>query len=335
MPDKRIDFDSCFTLSNLMRAADKCYSGVRWKHQAQKFMDNYLTNCSRLLAEIRDGSYKPEHVDPFTISERGKTRVVKPVKFKDRVAQRCFCEHVLIEAIDRYVLDDCSAVLPYRGLDYGFRRVKEYVENAPLDAWFVQYDFSSYFQNLDKNYVYHMIKQALVKDKRLLRFCKAILDEESGGLELGSHVSQLLATAYPTPIDKKLSSLDGIIGYHRYMDDGIAFSDSKETAYKFIETLQSLANTYHLVINPKKLIVNRITHPFVFCKMRFTKQKDGSVRMNVRKQQTRHSIRHIKNVRKRAKTYDCIDIEPVKASFNGYLNRGDANLDWLLERAFE
>lgn len=330
MDDKRHDFSACFTLSNLMKSADDCFKGVRWKGQPQRFMVRKLTNCERLLSEIENGSYSPKHVKPFAIVERGKPRTVKPVAYRDRVAQRCFCDHVLTPAIKDYVSPECSAVLPERGLSYAFERVRTHAERCIEGAWFVQYDFSDYFHSIDRSLVFELVK-VLVDDERLRRFAYSVLMAEQGGLDLGSHVSQLLAAAFASPVDFALESMQGVIGHHRYMDDGIIFAHSKEDALDAMEAVCAMAKRLRLVINPKKTNLNRIKQPFVFCKMRFTKQEDGSVRMNVRKAQSRRSTKHVKSVHRLSKTTP-IEMQPVIASYRGYINRGDVNLSWLADK---
>ena len=85
-------------------------------------------------------------------------------------------------------------------------------------------------------------------------------------------------------------------------------------------------------MNPHKTFCNRATHPIVFCKTRLTKRKDG-VRVNVRKQQSKRMVRHMRSVKRRAEHVE-IDLMPVKASCLGYLNRGDANLTRLVTLVF-
>lgn len=166
-------------------------------------------------------------------------------------------------------------------------------------------------------------------------FARTVIEADAGGLELGSHVSQLCAVAVPTPIDRAIEGVPGVIGYHRYMDDGIIFVDSKETAHAAMVVVEEIAEMLHLVINPRKTVINRITHPFVFCKLRYTKQLDGSVRVNVRKQQSRRSVKHARNVARLSLHNPAVEVQPVRAALEGYLARGDAELGWLADRAFE
>lgn len=331
--DERHDFASCFTLNNLMSASLACYKGVRWKRQPQSFMDKRLTNCAILLDEIESGSYRPSKVQKFQVNERGKVRDVKPVAFRDRVAQRCFCDHVLIPAIESYVVDDCSAVLPGRGLDLAFSRVREHAKAAGRGSWVVKYDFSNYFASIDQDALLCIVSD-LVPDRRLFEFARTVITEEPSGLDLGSHINQLCATAYPTLVDRAVMAMDGVVGYHRYMDDGIVFCDGKRTAAEVMGTVRDCSEILGLSLNGKKTYANRIEHPFVFCKMRFTLEESGNVRMNVRKKQSRRAVKHAKSVVRLSRSQE-IDLVPVKASLDGYLGRGDADLSRLSSGVFE
>lgn len=324
---------SCFTISNLMRAARECRRGVAWKRQTQQFFNHLLTNCHKLMIDILDGTYRPRETEPFTINERGKVRQVKPVTFRDRVAQRCFCDQVLIPAIESYVVDDCSAVLPGRGLTYAFDRVKGHIEDADASCWIASYDFKGFFQHIDHDVLIGMIS-GVVGDDLLVDFVAKTIANEGPGLDLGSHVSQLCATMYPTPIDRQVISMSSVVGYHRYMDDGIIVCRDKRSAVEALDMVREISDGVGLEVNERKTFYNRVTHPLVFCKMRFTKLEDGSVRMNVRKQQTRRSVRHAKSVMRLAERCDAVDVEPVRASFAGYVGRGDADLTWLVDKTF-
>lgn len=331
--DKRFDFASCFTLQNVMQAAIDCYKGVGWKRQPQAFMNKCLTNCVQLLKEVEDGTYRPSSVKSFTINERGKVREVKPVAYRDRVIQRCFCDNVLVPAVEGFVSEECSAVLPNRGLDYAFSRVKKQAERCDEGGWVVQFDFSGYFASIDQTILLAMLR-GMIGDERLYGFCETVIKEDAPGLELGSHVSQLCAAAFPTLLDQAVSDLDGVTGYHRYMDDGIVFCRDKESAKRAISTVMEWSGLLKLTVNPKKTRINRITHPFVFCKMRFTYVSVGNVRMNVRKQQSRRAVKHAKSVARKAWRNGGIDLVPVRAALQGYVEKGDADLSRLVDAVF-
>lgn len=326
------EFAACFNLVNLVQASYECERGVRWKMQPQQFANHRLTNCNRLLREIESGGYKPRPVESFTIHERGKTRLVKPVTFYDRVAQRCFCDHVLVGAILKMVSIECSAVLPDRGLTYAFERVKKHLEAAPMSGWIVKFDFSGYFASIDQGILLDMMRWS-IKDDRLFSFLKTVVTADKPGLELGSHISQLCAAAFPTKIDSAIPRSPGVVGYHRYMDDGIIICRDKESAKAALKLTHKLARELKLTINPRKTYINRIDQPFKFCKMRFLKTLKG-VRLNVPKKQTRTACRHARHVKRKALHDGRVDLTPVRASLLGYVNRGSADLTRLVAGIF-
>lgn len=322
------NFADCFTFSHLMRAANICASGVNWKHQVQQFMEHRLTYCAKLYHELHDGTYKPSKSQQFCVVERGKARHIKSVNFRDRVVQRCLCDHVLVPLIEQTVIEDNSACLKGRGLDYAFDRVRAFLSKCPIDGWVLQFDFSNYFATIDQGKLLGILRK-LVDDDQTYRVIETIIRDDKQGLELGSHVSQICAVLYPDELDRAMLYTDGLVGYHRYMDDGLDAYDTKEHASAALDVLKLYVEAMGLKLNAKKTHVNRATHPIVFCKRRFRK-KAGGVRVTLRKKQTRRTIRHTRAVLRRSESV-YIDIEPALASIEGHLRSGDADLTRLID----
>ena len=89
-----------------------------------------------------------------------------------------------------------------------------------------------------------------------------------------------------------------------------------------------------LKVNEKKTHMNKITHPVVFCKHRFTKTRDGVIR-EIRMQQANRMIRHVKNVHRIAENNPSVNFDCVVASCRGYLQRDGGKLLRLLDGALE
>lgn len=333
MADKDNDLlAACFTLGHLMEAARLCSKGVTWKGQVQKFLDERLCRCAELRDEILSGTWEPRPVQPFTLMERGKLRRVMPVNMRDRVVERCLCDNVLVPLIERTAIKDSSACFRGRGLDYAIRRVREHLEQAPPGAWVFQFDFHDYFHCIDRSRVIAMLRRHI--PECFVRLVALAIGGADGiGLELGSHVCQLMAVWYPTPLDHLVQSLPGFVGYHRYMDDGIGVFASKAAALNAKRVFVQSAESMGLAMNPHKTYCNRATHPIVFCKTRLTKRASG-VRVTVRKPQTRRLVRHIRSVIRKAEHED-IDVQALYGSCLGYINRGDADLTRLMTDRIE
>lgn len=311
-----------------MEAATLCTNGTLWKYQVQRFTADRLCQCRKLQKEVLSGQWHPTPVVAFTLKERGKIRRVMPVNMRDRVVERCLCEHVLVPFVEATAIKDSSACIRGRGLEYATGRIREHLKTAPPGAWVFQFDFHDYFHTIDRR----RLKTQL--DKRVPECFVELIGRSIGGfdgvgLELGSHVCQLLAVWYLTPLDKMIQLLPGFHGYHRYMDDGLAIFDTKNHALEAMKHVTWTARQIGLQMNEKKTFCNRATAPLVFCKTRFVK-RGAKVRMTVRKEQTRKTVRHVRRVVRKAERTE-INIEPLRGSCAGSLNRADNKMARLLD----
>lgn len=326
MDELNDNFSACFSLANLLRSADLCARETRWKRQVQQFMANKLTNCWKLYSDLHDGTYTMSRADHFTIMERGKLRTVKTINIRDRVVQRCVCDHILVPAIKGAIIVDNSSCLKGRGLSYAYDRVHDMVDKAPWSAWLIQFDFHDYFHTISKERLLGFLGR-IIKDRDVLDLLSLIIHDDACGLELGSHVSQICAVYYPNDMDHDLAAL--AFGYHRYMDDGLIICERKDQIPEALGCLITWVDRLGLTLNLKKTVINRIGHPFVFCKMRF-KKYNGGVRMSVRKEQTRRTVKHLKGVKRLCESGKTDGWENTVAACLGYINRGDADLSRLL-----
>ena len=327
--DKQPTLDSRLSLFALMHAADRCKRGTGWKTSVQAFLNYRSSRCLKLYIELKEGRYYPGPTFQFVINDRGKTRHINAIGIDDRVVQRWFCDWVLAPVIAARITEDNSACLKGRGLAYAIERVRDMAAATPREGWVLQFDFHDYFASINQNALLSIMSQ-FIRDDDLFAIYERIVRANKVGLELGSHVSQLSAVFFPNEMDHIFAALDMAIGYHRYMDDGVVFFPSKQAAAAGLELLRTLVEAMGLTLNAKKTHINRITHPFVFCKKRFEWSEDG-VSVYVRKEQTRH-------VRKRGASmlhsHHDINLAPVKSSYLGCVNSGDEDLSFLIEMAF-
>lgn len=318
---------ACFTLGHLLDAAERCSKRVSWKHQVQRFMNDRLCQCAQLRKEVLSGEWEPREVKPFTLMERGKMRRVSPVNMRDRVVDRCLCDNVLSPFIRKTAIADSSACLKGRGPLYARERVKMHLERAPAGAWVFQYDFHDYFHTIDRERLLGLAGEHI--DGCFISLIRKSIGSDGQGLELGSHVCQLLAMWYPTDLDRLMLSTSGLIGYHRYMDDGLAVYDSQANAFAGMTLFVHEAKARGYEMNPKKTHCNRVSHPIVFCKEKYVK-RGSNVRITIRKPQTHRNVRHVRRVIRVAEDND-IDLVPVKAACEGYLDRADNKMSRLIE----
>lgn len=327
---------ACFTLNNLMAAADLAAKKVRWKGQVQRFMLHRITECQTLRKRILAGTWEPKKGNKFSIKERGKIRVISPPDMRTRVVERCLCERVMMPFVASHVVRECCACLRGRGQTYQIELTKEHLEHAPPGAWFMQYDFHGYFDSVNRGAALERLSKNI--DASLVDIISKCIGGPGIGLELGSHVSQLLATWFTTPLDLIVLSSPGLVGYERYMDDGHAVFVDKANAINALESFRHAAHQMGLAMNPNKTYCNRATHPQVFCQLRYTKRADH-VKVNLRKKKTHATIRHAQRVVDMVNGIEGrepkVDLVAVRGSMEGSFRRGDPDLSHLITERVE
>lgn len=312
-----------------MYAYECCRRGVSWKESVQRFNSYSPTRCLRLLKSLEAGTYKPGKSYKFKIMDRGKLREINSIGIDDRVVQRCLCDWAIAPVIKSRIVEGNSACIKGRGLTHATERVRDMLAKASPDSWILIADFHNYFRSIDQERLLVLLRNLF--DERLFRVVESVIESNSVGLELGSHVSQLCAVYFPNELDHLLDGWDGCTGYERYMDDLVCICKDKPTAKAALDVLSIYADQIGLTLNAKKTHIQPATQPFVFCKRRFIKTPDG-VGVFIRKTQTRYMRKRATRL-KRSRLE--IDTESVKAANLGQVRQGDLNLDWYVERIWK
>lgn len=324
---------ACFTLNNLLDAADLAAKKVRWKGQVQRFMLRRPTECARLRKRILDGTWEPHKGERFTVVERGKVRVIHPPDMRTRVVERCLAEQVVMPFVETHVISECCACIKGRGQSYQIDLTRKHLKEAPPGAWFFQYDFHGYFDSINRGDALERLVQDI--DPKLVDIVSLCIGGNGIGLDLGSHISQLIATWYTTPLDLIVLTMPGVVGYERYMDDGHAVFIDRASALNAMDVFCEAAHDMGLTMNPRKTFCNRTTHPQVFCQLRYVKRYKR-VKVNLRKAKTYQAIRHARNVAAKAEKIMKIgnsikmDLVATRGAMEGSFRRGDPDLAHLV-----
>ena len=302
-----LDFERMTDPATLSACALACQKDVGWKRSVQSFMLSRIKNCIQLSDELRRGSYRKKPANHFVLYERGHTRWISAVHFRDRVVQKAYCDQFLIPLLHRGILYDNSASQIGKGTDFARERFALHMQQALQrygpGAWIAFYDFKGYFASIDPEKAMQMIASAaapLVQtprdrenlDKMLALGRHFICEEE--GLGLGNQTSQAMAIAYASPIDHALREVCGCGLSGRYMDDGYAFCRTKEDAYAALAVAQEHARRLGLVLHPRKTGVAPVSGRHTFLKTVFYLDSEGRIRREVSRETVRRYKRHYK-----------------------------------------
>lgn len=321
--------DAALSLRSLVDASHHCQRGVAWKRNVQGFCLNRVLQCARLYQMWLSGAYAPGEAKRFTVSERGKTRSISAVPFRDRVVQRALCDTVLVPLVRRTLIYDNGASLKGKGTSFSLdrleRHLREHYRRHGAVGGILLFDFSKFFESIDVNKLVAMMDGALGYPP-LVRFVELFLRSEERGLGLGNQTSQTGAIFYPSGIDHWVKETWRVRGYGRYMDDGYALFADWDEMKRFAIAFQKQCAALGIAVNSRKFRMVPATAPFVFLKTRFQLDERGRVHRRVCAEGLKREKRRLRKFRSMIGegriSYG--DAARSYASWRGTLARGDA-----------
>lgn len=124
------------------------------------------------------------------------------------------------------------------------------------EYYILKMDVSKYFNSIDKNILY-MILRRRIKDQKVLWIIKKILTAQNRqiGIEIGNYTSQTFANIYLNEVDQYAKNNLKIKYYFRYMDDTVILVKTKDEAKNILKKIKEFLKTkLHLSLNDKTQI---------------------------------------------------------------------------------
>lgn len=325
---KYSNIGSAFVFHKVLKYANKCCNGVRWKKSTFLFQNHLFTIISKTCNDIKNDTYKVGKTYKFTINERGKVRHIDASFIKDRIVHKVLSNEVLVRIYNKHLIYDNGASQKNKGFIFALTRVKnaliKYYREYGLNGYVLLIDYSKFFNNCSHNVIkeYH---------NRLIRnnyTSKAIEDYLfiGSGLALGIELAQREASIIPNILDHFIENKGYFI--ERYMDDTIILINSLKDAKNILKEYTSLANKLNIKINPKKTKIVSLNECFTYCKWRFKLLNTGKVIMIP---DNKTIYRKRRKLRKMINKNIVNEINIVKTCFKAYLNIGNSYkyIKWL------
>ena len=222
--------DEVCSWENLVQAYYSARKCKRTRLSVLEFEKNRERNLLTLQDELSSGTYRTGKYRRFKIYEP-KERDIMSLPFRDRVAQHAI--YRVIEPIfDRSFHPGSFACRKGRGTKAALERAARAMRKKGCE-WYLYCDISKFFASIDIAVLKKLIARK-IKDERLLNIIGGILDStrQEKGMPIGNLLSQLFANVYLNELDFHVAHSVKPRGYVRYMDDIIAFFDSKDAAKK-------------------------------------------------------------------------------------------------------
>lgn len=325
------NYDNIISMKSLLYAAKLSRKTVSWKASVQRYFMSLLRN----LIETHDKLVKQAPVTmgfiSFTISERGKTRHIRSVHFKERVVQRSLCDNALIPVLSRTLIYDNGASVKDKGIHFAFNRLKRhlheyYHRNKTNEGWILLIDYHGYFDSIRHDKVMQIVDNAF-SDKKIVSLTKQFVDAFGDkSLGIGSQVSQILAITYPNRIDHYFAEVMHIKEFARYNDDCYYISRDKVELEECLRKHREMANELGIELNEKKTMIIPLKS-FTFMKARVFLTDTGKVIMKPCRKSITRMRRRLKKLKAMLDNGE-IDFKTVHdgyESWRGYINYFDAH----------
>lgn len=277
----KLQLSDLFTTDSVYVAAKRAAVGFAGKNDTQRFMQASWMNSYRLCQRVLDGSFKPSYYRSHVITERGKERTIVPPTFECKVVQKILCELLLRPVLTPKMVSTSYASIVGRGTDLMYKDVLSALNHIVFsdcnlsDYVIVMCDYRHYFDSINIQVLKERVLDRYIADDDIIALLMKFFPDECG-LSLGSEVSQMPATFFPSPLDHEMKDHRGL-PYFRYMDDSLAIVHRADVA-DYIDAYKRFSADLKLCVPDEKIEIVQFGKCFSFCKERFRFVKKGHAR---------------------------------------------------------
>ena len=235
-----------------INAFNRAFINKRNKKEILEYLINLESNIINLMDDIYTGNYHLGEYKTFYIHEP-KMRIIRSLPFRDRIVHQWYVEEFLKPYYFKNLIYDTYACIEGRGTHKAVKRLHSFMKSINDDYYVIKFDIKKYFENIDKDILFGILKKK-IKDKYLLDFTYKMIYENNGfsGICIGNYTSQWFANIYLNELDHYVKEVLNIKYYLRYMDDFIVLVPNKERAKDiYNEFYKYVISKLHLELNKK------------------------------------------------------------------------------------
>ena len=174
-------YDKAVSFDKILIAHKKARRGKREKKDLILFELNLENEILRLEKELKYGKYKHGEYKTFKIYEP-KERVIMASTYTDRIVHQWYVENFIKPYFVPQFIITSYAGIEGRGMHKASKDVQRAMQKA-RNKWNMYYilkmDITKFFQNIDKEILWNILKRK-IKDKKLLWLTREILLSTDG-----------------------------------------------------------------------------------------------------------------------------------------------------------
>lgn len=343
MVNKGDNYNHVFSYRNFFDALKKCNKCVSYKGSVQLYDILCLEKIEKSKSFLDKCKLPPiGSMKQIVIRERGKQRIITPIKIADRMIQRVLCDNALTPVINKHLIFDNCASIKGKGTTFARKRLLQKIIQANREYknnyYVLVFDFKNFFDSI-KHSQCRKILDLYFSDKRIVnitmdiihsyslrkaikennnKIYSEILSDNGVGICLGSQVSQIMALTIPNKLDHYIKDKMREKYYIRYMDDGIIFSKTKEHLKQLLIGIEEVSNSIGLELNHRKTRISKVSNGFKFLKIHYTVKPNGKIIKKLDKSSPIRMIRKLKKYNKLVKN-NFMTKDDVFASMQSWL----------------
>ena len=254
----RNKYEKALSYETLMKAHMQSRKGKGYRKEIILFNLKQEEYIMWLYEQLKLCKYKHGKYITFYITEP-KLRKIEKTKYIDRIVHRWYVNSFIEPYFVPQFINTSYACLKGRGMHKAcldVQKTMKHCKNIWGEYYILKMDIKKYFENIQKDILYEILKRK-IKDKKILWLTKEIIYSNKGktGLPIGNYTSQMYANIYLNELDQYVKHNLKCKYYFRYMDDGIILLKTKEKAKEILEAVQKfLKEKLKLELNQKTQI---------------------------------------------------------------------------------
>lgn len=277
--------ENVFGFHGLYAAGKMCCKGVRWKSSVQKFELHLFSGTAKRRRLLLNGSWKQSPYVHFTISERGKTRVIDAPRVHDRQVHKVYTKKVLLPLYTPSMIWNNGASLPGKGFSFSKNELKEdlrhHYRRYGTEGSIILLDFKQFFPSVSHKVIYKRHRDLILEnDLRVIGDKIVGMVPGEHGLPLGVEPSQAEMIGFVSPLDNFIKCQLSLKGAGHYMDDYYILVPPDMDAKEILRMVCEKAARLRLTVNRAKTRIVPLTKPFRYCKVKYRLTDTGRVIIN-------------------------------------------------------
>ena len=229
----RNEYDKKLSYDNLMRAHNLSKKGKGYRKELILFNLKQEEYIMWLYEKLKTGKYKHGGYTVFYITEPKQRRIEKS-RYIDRIVHRWVVDNFLEPYFVPTFISTSYACLQKRGMHKAcldVQKAMKHLSRTWKNYCILKMDIAKYFENINKDILYNILKRK-IQDKKLLWLLEKIIYSNEGkcGLAIGNYTSQMFANIYLNEVDQYAKHKLHCKYYFRYLDDTVILLKTKEEA---------------------------------------------------------------------------------------------------------